>query len=78
VQGGDTTEKGRTLVPPYIAVGRFHLPFDILAIVMGILLILFGRDLASYLKTSMDLVLIGSYMFVLGILLLFLGRLKFE
>jgi hypothetical protein len=63
---------------PYIEIGDYEIPLDAIVLIVGLILLFFGRSLASYANTSLDLSTIGLGVLLVGIIIGLLGRVHLE
>jgi len=74
-KGGGRYQKKMPL-PSITTVGTQKVPLDALAFLIGLLLIVFQREIRPYVGPDVNLPVIGTYFILVAIAIFVLGRLK--
>jgi hypothetical protein len=78
VQRGDNSIEQK-LAPPYLTVGEHRIPLDILAFVIGLVLIFLSQPIAGYAQAKpTDVTTVGEVLLALGALFFIFGRIEFK
>ncbi len=76
---GDRLDKRDTLPPPYLRAGKHRIPLDILAFVLGLILVFFNQQIAVYLPAkSSDLLSAGELLLLVGSVFFIFGRIELK
>ena len=62
--------------PPSVKFAGYTVALDVLAVIIALILIFEGNNIAQYFKTTANLPQLGYFLLFLGLVLFVLGRLK--
>jgi hypothetical protein len=79
VKRGDNRDKRNTLVPPYLKIGEHNLPLDVASFLVGLVLIFFSHQIASYFQASIsDVTRVGEILLTAAAFLFIFGRIELK